>query len=76
MAAVFAGFSALLRYCCGHGCTRQPDAWAVDFLLLNTDGKRISDAVAYRDERTEGVWETLGKEYRLTFAEHRAAFRK
>lgn len=52
------------------------DAWAVDFLLLNTDGKRISDAVAYRDERTEGVWETLGKEYRLTFAEHRTAFRK
>ena len=52
------------------------DAWAVDFLLLNTDGKRISDAVAYRDERTEGVWEALGKEYRLTFSEHRAAFRK
>ena len=52
------------------------DAWAVDFLLLNTDGKRISDAVAYRDERTEGVWEALGKEYRPTFAEHRAAFRK
>lgn len=52
------------------------DAWAVDFLLLNTDGKRISDAVAYRDERTEGVWKALGKEYRLTFAEHRAAFRK
>lgn len=52
------------------------DAWAVDFLLLNTDGKRISDAVAYRDERTGGVWEALGKEYRLTFAEHRAAFRK
>lgn len=52
------------------------DAWAVDFLPLNTGGKRISDAVAYRDERTEGVWEALGKEYRLTFAEHRAAFRK
>lgn len=52
------------------------DAWAVDFLLLNTDGKCISDAVAYRDECTEGVWEALGKEYRLTFAEHRAAFRK
>ena len=52
------------------------DAWAVDFLLLNTDGKRISDVVAYRDERTEGVWGALGKEYRLTFAEHRAAFRK
>lgn len=52
------------------------DAWAVDFLRLNTDGKRISDAVAYRDECTEGVWEALGKEYRLTFAEHRTAFRK
>ena len=52
------------------------DAWAVDFLLLNTDGKRINDAVAYRDERTEGVWKALGKGYRLTFAEHRAAFRK
>ena len=52
------------------------DAWAVDLLLLNTDGKRISDAVAYRDESTGGVREALGKEYRLTFAEHRAAFRK
>ena len=52
------------------------DAWAVNFLLLNTDSKRIGDAVAYRDERTEGVWEAFGKEYRLTFAGHRAAFRK
>lgn len=52
------------------------DAWAVDFLLLNTDSKRVGDAVAYRDERTEGVQEAFGKEYRLTFAEHRAAFRK
>ena len=48
----------------------------MDFLLLNTDSKRIGDAVAYRDERTEGVREALGKEYRLTFAGHRAAFRK
>ena len=52
------------------------DAWAVNFLLLNTDSKRIGDAVAYRDERTEGVREALGNEYRLTFAGHRAAFRK
>ena len=52
------------------------EAWAVDFLLLNTDSKRIGDAVAYRDERTEGVREAFGKEYRLTFAGHRAAFRK
>ena len=27
--------------------------------LLNTDGKRIGDAVAYRDERTEGVREAF-----------------
>ena len=52
------------------------DAWAVDFLLLNTDSKRVGDAVAYRDERTEGEQEAFGKEYRLTFAGHRAAFRK
>ena len=52
------------------------NAWAVGFLLLNTGGKRIGDAVAYRDERTEGVREVLGKEYRLTFAGHRAASRK
>ena len=56
------------------------DAWAVDFVLLNTDGKRIGDAVAYRDERHRGcagsVREALGKEYCLTFSEHRAAFRK
>ena len=52
------------------------DTWAVDFVLLDEQGKRLGDAVAYRDERTEGVWEALGKEYRLTFAEHRAAFRK
>ena len=29
------------------------DTWAVDFVLLDADNKRIGDAVAYRDERTE-----------------------
>lgn len=31
------------------------DTWAVDFVLLDKEGKRISDAVAYRDSRTEGM---------------------
>ena len=48
------------------------DTWAVDFVLLDADGQRIGDAVAYRDERTEGVRETLERDYGLTFAEHYA----
>jgi len=31
------------------------DTWAVDFVLLDADGKMIGDAVAYRDGRTEGM---------------------
>ena len=48
------------------------DTWAVDFVLLDEAGQRIGDAVAYRDERTEGIREALEKEYGLTFAEHYA----
>ena len=31
------------------------DTWAVDYVLLDGDGKMIGDAVAYRDKRTEGI---------------------
>lgn len=31
------------------------DTWGVDFVLLDKDGKRIGDAVGYRDKRTEGM---------------------
>lgn len=31
------------------------DTWAVDFVLIDKDGKRIGDAVAYRDGRTKGM---------------------
>ena len=48
------------------------DTWAVDFVLLDADNKRIGDAVAYRDERTKGIREALEKEYGLTFADHYA----
>lgn len=48
------------------------DTWAVDFVLLDAEGHRIGNAVAYRDERTEGMREVLEQEYGLTFAEHYA----
>lgn len=31
------------------------DTWAVDFVLLDQNGDLVSDAVAYRDSRTEGI---------------------
>lgn len=31
------------------------DTWGVDFILLDKAGKRLGDAVAYRDSRTEGM---------------------
>lgn len=31
------------------------DTWGVDFVLLDEQGGRIGDAVAYRDKRTEGA---------------------
>ncbi len=37
------------------------DTWAVDFVLLDKEGKRLGDAVAYRDKRTEGMDEEVYK---------------
>ena len=31
------------------------DTWGVDFVLLDAEGRRIGDAVAYRDARTQAV---------------------
>ncbi len=31
------------------------DTWAVDFVLLDNDDRKIMDAVAYRDDRTAGI---------------------
>lgn len=42
------------------------DTWAVDFVLLDKEKRRITDAVAYRDHRTDGkmeeVFNLIGKE--------------
>lgn len=35
------------------------DTWAVDFVLLDKNGGRIGDAVAYRDARTTGMDEGM-----------------
>ncbi|SER10629.1 L-rhamnulokinase [Gracilibacillus ureilyticus] len=35
------------------------DTWAVDFVLLNKEKERITEAVAYRDHRTDGVMEEV-----------------
>ncbi len=48
------------------------DTWAVDFVLLDAEGSRIGDAVAYRDARTDGVREALEQSGTLRFAEHYA----
>lgn len=35
------------------------DTWAVDFVLLDGDGKVLGDAVGYRDDRTKGMDEKV-----------------
>lgn len=45
------------------------DTWAVDYVLLDHDGKRIGDSVAYRDARTDGIREELERNHILSFSE-------
>ncbi|MEK4515677.1 rhamnulokinase [Paenibacillus sp. FSL H8-0122] len=44
-----------------HKCTLGIDTWAVDYVLLDAEGKRISGVYAYRDHRTDGVMEEVGR---------------
>ncbi|MDG5789720.1 rhamnulokinase [Evansella sp. AB-P1] len=43
------------------------DTWAVDFVLLDEDDNLLTDAIAYRDPRTDGmmeeVFQTISKEH-------------
>lgn len=48
------------------------DTWAVDFVLLDKEGRRISDAVSYRDERTDPIRAELEEKGILSFREHYA----
>ena len=70
-AEVFEG----IRQCGVQGYTPETmgiDTWAVDYVLLDGEGKRIGDAVAYRDNRTDHIREELENKGILTFAEHYA----
>ncbi len=51
-----------------HPATMGIDTWAVDYVLVDKEGKRIGDAVSYRDERTDGIREAI--EEILPFREH------
>ena len=44
------------------------DTWGVDFVLLDENGERCSDSVAYRDERTKGADAEIEREV-LSFAD-------
>ncbi len=46
------------------------DTWAVDYVLLDREGKRIGDAVSYRDDRTNAIRDELEQKNILSFAEH------
>ena len=48
------------------------DTWAVDFVLVDADGRPVGDAVAYRDVRTEGERDRLETAGILRFADHYA----
>ncbi|AWB44689.1 rhamnulokinase [Paenibacillus sp. CAA11] len=38
-----------------HDCTLGIDTWAVDYVLLDSEGNRLSEVYAYRDSRTQGA---------------------
>lgn len=42
-------------------CTLGIDTWAVDYVLLDAEGKRLQEVYAYRDRRTDGVMEEVAK---------------
>lgn len=72
--ALWASILEGLKACKAAGKTPSTmgiDTWAVDFILLDDQGTPISDAVAYRDKRTEGMRDAL--EPVLPFAQHYAA---
>ncbi len=62
--ALFAHILKGMRACKEAGKTPRTmgiDTWGVDFLLLDGEGRPLTDAVAYRDSRTRGVPEQFDK---------------
>ena len=67
--SLFSEIKAGIRKCNEQGITPESigiDTWAVDFVLLDEDDQLLTDAVAYRDPRTdemmEQVFEIISKE--------------
>ena len=48
------------------------DTWAVDYVLLDENDRRLGDCVGYRDSRTDGVRDALELAGILSFSEHYA----
>ncbi|KPG68466.1 rhamnulokinase [Enterococcus sp. RIT-PI-f] len=46
-------------------CCVGIDTWAVDYCLVDREGLRLGDPVAYRDKRTNGVIERFSQTYPL-----------
>lgn len=62
-----------IRECKNKGLTPDTmgiDTWAVDFVLLDSDGEILGDTVAYRDDRTDGIRQELEDKGILSFDTH------
>lgn len=60
--SLFSEIKIGIKKCKEHGVKPDSvgiDTWAVDFLLLDENDNLLTDAVAYRDRRTEGVMEQV-----------------
>jgi len=62
--ALFSSIKAGMKKCAELG--KVPaymgiDTWGVDFVLLDKEGKRLGEAVGYRDDRTQGMDEEVYK---------------
>jgi rhamnulokinase len=59
---IFSEIKKGIKKCNDIGITPESigiDTWAVDFVLLDEKGELLTDAVAYRDDRTDGMMEEV-----------------
>lgn len=64
MEALFSHVLEGMRACAKAGkipCAMGIDTWALDFLLVGRDGAPLTDPVAYRDSRTQGLPEEVDR---------------
>lgn len=64
--ALFKEIKTGIKKCAGLGIVPSSigiDTWAVDFVLLDENDQLLTEAVAYRDPRTDGVMEEVTKTF-------------